>query len=102
MAARATDHTLPSLLGNGREGRDPSAISMGIADKLSIAHVYSVAGVERVRQLTGGFGVHSVLECVGGEQSMMTAIESLGWGECGALCTGAGKPGVWKATAAIA
>lgn len=30
--------------------------------------------VERVRDLTGGFGVHSVLECVGLEQAMLTAI----------------------------
>ena len=30
--------------------------------------------VERVRELTDGFGVHSVLECVGTEQSMHTAI----------------------------
>jgi threonine dehydrogenase-like Zn-dependent dehydrogenase len=30
--------------------------------------------VERVRELTGGFGVHSVLECVGLEDSMRTAI----------------------------
>ena len=30
--------------------------------------------VERVRGLTGGFGVHSVLECVGYEQAMETAI----------------------------
>src|SRR5947207_1161928 len=30
--------------------------------------------IERVRQLTGGFGVHSVLECVGTEQAMRTAI----------------------------
>src|SRR5207244_3092802 len=29
--------------------------------------------VERVRELTDGFGVHSVLECVGLEQSMLTA-----------------------------
>jgi threonine dehydrogenase-like Zn-dependent dehydrogenase len=27
-----------------------------------------------VRELTGGFGAHSVLECVGLEQSMQTAI----------------------------
>ena len=31
--------------------------------------------VERVRELTGGLGVHSVLECVGLDQSMQTAIE---------------------------
>jgi threonine dehydrogenase-like Zn-dependent dehydrogenase len=30
--------------------------------------------VERVRELTGGFGVHSVLECVGLEQSTQTSI----------------------------
>lgn len=30
--------------------------------------------VERVRKLTGGFGAHSVLECVGLEESMRTAI----------------------------
>ena len=30
--------------------------------------------VERVRELTGGYGVHSVLECVGLEQAMNTAI----------------------------
>ncbi len=32
------------------------------------------AAVERVRELTGGYGVHSVLECVGLEQAMTTAI----------------------------
>ena len=31
--------------------------------------------VERVRELTGGLGAHSVLECVGLDQSMQTAIE---------------------------
>src|SRR3954451_4050537 len=31
--------------------------------------------VERVHELTGGFGVHSVLECVGLDQSMDTAIK---------------------------
>jgi threonine dehydrogenase-like Zn-dependent dehydrogenase len=29
---------------------------------------------ERVRALTGGYGVHSVLECVGAEQAMHTAL----------------------------
>jgi threonine dehydrogenase-like Zn-dependent dehydrogenase len=32
------------------------------------------AAVERVRELSGGYGVHSVLECVGLEQAMNTAI----------------------------
>jgi threonine dehydrogenase-like Zn-dependent dehydrogenase len=29
---------------------------------------------ERVRKISGGFGVHSVLECVGNEQAMLTAL----------------------------
>jgi threonine dehydrogenase-like Zn-dependent dehydrogenase len=33
------------------------------------------AAVERIRELTGGFGVHGVLECVGTAQSMQTAVE---------------------------
>src|ERR671938_794380 len=32
-------------------------------------------GVEHVKQLTGGHGVHSVLECVGLDQAVETAIE---------------------------
>src|SRR5206468_3569198 len=32
------------------------------------------AAAERVRELTGGYGVHSVLECVGLKQAMNTAI----------------------------
>ena len=30
--------------------------------------------IERVRELTNGFGAHSVLECVGLDQSMLTAV----------------------------
>jgi hypothetical protein len=30
--------------------------------------------IERVRELTGGFGAHSVLECVGSGQAMDTAL----------------------------
>lgn len=33
------------------------------------------AAVERVRELTGGFGAHAVLECVGTEQAIRTAVE---------------------------
>ena len=32
------------------------------------------AAIEHVCELTGGFGVHSVLECVGLEQSTLTAL----------------------------
>ena len=31
-------------------------------------------GAQRVRDLTGGFGVHSVLECVGSEQAIATSL----------------------------
>lgn len=31
--------------------------------------------VEHIRKLTGGYGVHSVLECVGTDQSMRTALD---------------------------
>lgn len=33
------------------------------------------AAVQRVRELTGGFGVHSVLECVGTEASTETSVQ---------------------------
>jgi threonine dehydrogenase-like Zn-dependent dehydrogenase len=53
------------------------------ADRIALAKEFGATGVvsergeeavERVRDLTGGLGVHSVLECVGLEQSMRTAI----------------------------
>jgi threonine dehydrogenase-like Zn-dependent dehydrogenase len=52
-------------------------------DRIALARAFGVTdvvsergeeAVERVRELTGGFGVHSVLECVGTEQAMLTAI----------------------------
>jgi threonine dehydrogenase-like Zn-dependent dehydrogenase len=54
------------------------------ADRIALAREFGATdvvsergeeAVERVRELTGGFGVHSVLECVGLDQSMETAIE---------------------------
>ncbi len=33
------------------------------------------AAVERVRELTGGFGAHAVLECVGTEEAVETAVQ---------------------------
>jgi threonine dehydrogenase-like Zn-dependent dehydrogenase len=48
-----------------------------LARELGATDVVSERGgeaVERVRELTDGEGVHSVLECVGLEQSMQTAI----------------------------
>ena len=53
------------------------------ADRIALAREFGATdvvserdeeAVERVRELTDGFGVHSVLECVGLEQSMRTAL----------------------------
>ena len=53
------------------------------ADRIALARAFGAteivsergeAAVEKVRQLTGGLGAHSVLECVGHGQSMETAL----------------------------
>src|SRR5712691_4379128 len=53
------------------------------ADRIALAREFGATdvvsergdeAVERVRELTNGFGVHSALECVGLEQSMLTAL----------------------------
>jgi hypothetical protein len=57
-------------------GRHPDRIAL--AKELGATDVVSERGedaIERVRELTDGYGVHSVLECVGLEQSELTAIE---------------------------
>jgi threonine dehydrogenase-like Zn-dependent dehydrogenase len=56
-------------------GRYPDRIAL--AKEFGATDIVSERGdeaVERVRELTDGYGVHSVLECVGLEQSMLTAI----------------------------
>jgi len=56
-------------------GRHPDRIEL--AKEFGATDVVSERGdeaVERVRTLTGGFGVHSVLECVGTEQAMRTSV----------------------------
>jgi threonine dehydrogenase-like Zn-dependent dehydrogenase len=56
-------------------GRHPDRIAL--AKEFGATNVVSERGedaVERVRELTGGFGAHSVLECVGLEQSTLTAL----------------------------
>src|SRR5712691_12597495 len=56
-------------------GRHPNRIAL--AREFGATDVVSERGdeaVERVRELTAGFGVHAVLECVGLEQSMLTAL----------------------------
>jgi hypothetical protein len=56
-------------------GRHPKRIAL--AKDFGATDIVSERGdaaVERVRELTDGFGAHSVLECVGLEQSMLTAL----------------------------
>ncbi len=53
------------------------AARIALAREFGATDVVSERGaeaVERVRELTGGFGVRSVLECVGLDESMHTAI----------------------------
>src|SRR5439155_1297179 len=56
-------------------GRHPDRIAL--AQTFGATDIVSERGEEavaRVRALNGGFGVHSVLECVGTDQAMRTAI----------------------------
>ena len=57
-------------------GRHPDRIAL--ATEFGATDIVSERGeeaVERVRALTGGFGVDSVLECVGLEEAVVTAFE---------------------------
>jgi threonine dehydrogenase-like Zn-dependent dehydrogenase len=56
-------------------GRHPDRIAL--ANEFGATNVVSERGdaaVERVRDLTGGFGAHSVLECVGHGEAVVTAL----------------------------
>ncbi len=56
-------------------GRHPDRIALAKAfGATDIVSERGVEAVERVRELTGGFGVHSVLECVGLGESMRAAL----------------------------
>jgi threonine dehydrogenase-like Zn-dependent dehydrogenase len=57
-------------------GRHPDRIALG--ERFGATDSVSERGdaaVEHVRQLTGGFGAHSVLECVGLQESVLTAMD---------------------------
>src|SRR5436190_14274443 len=57
-------------------GRHPKRVEL--ARDFGATDVVSERGeeaAERVRELTGGHGVHAVLECVGSEQSMLTSMQ---------------------------
>ena len=56
-------------------GRRPERAAL--ASRFGATDIVSERGeeaVERVRELTDGFGVHSVLECVGTDEAMLTAV----------------------------
>jgi len=66
-----------------RLGAEQIILLGGHADRIALAREFGATdvvsergdeAVERVRALAHGFGVHSVLECVGLEQSMLTAL----------------------------
>src|ERR687897_3439430 len=70
IAARRLGAEQIIILGR-REDRIALAREFGATDVVSER---GEEAVERVRELTGGFGAHSVLECVGYAQAMATAI----------------------------
>jgi threonine dehydrogenase-like Zn-dependent dehydrogenase len=56
-------------------GRHPDRIALALDfGATDVVSERGDAAVERVRELTGGLGAHSVLECVGYEQSTLTAL----------------------------
>src|SRR5436190_3481915 len=56
-------------------GRHPDRIALARAfGATDIVAERGDAAIERVRELTGGLGAHSVLECVGHGESMRTAV----------------------------
>lgn len=56
-------------------GRQPDRLELGQSfGATDFVTERGEAAFERVRQLTGGYGVHAVLECVGTDLSMQTAL----------------------------
>lgn len=94
LAARVKPGKAVAVIGDGavglcgviaarRLGAEQIIIMGHHADRIALATDFGAtdvvrergeAGVERVREMTGGLGAHSVLECVGTDQAMLTAI----------------------------
>ena len=56
-------------------GRHPDRTDLGVEfGATDVVAERGAEGVERVRELTGGDGTHAVLECVGFEQALETAL----------------------------
>jgi len=95
LAARVAPGKAVAVVGDGavglcgviaakRLGAEQIIILGRHADRIALAREFGATdvvsergadAVERVKELTGGYGVHSVLECVGLDQSVETAIE---------------------------
>jgi threonine dehydrogenase-like Zn-dependent dehydrogenase len=71
LAARRLGAEQIIILGRHRD-RIAMAKAFGATDVVSER---GEEGIEHVCKITGGFGVHSVLESVGTEQAMLTAVE---------------------------
>src|SRR3712207_5485596 len=74
---------LCGVLAAKRLGAEQIIIMGRHADRIALAHEFGAtdvvsergeAAIERVLELTGGFGAHSVLECVGTEQAISTSM----------------------------
>ncbi|MDQ2943184.1 MAG: zinc-dependent alcohol dehydrogenase family protein [Candidatus Dormibacteraeota bacterium] len=94
LAARVAPGKTVAVVGDGavglcgviaakRLGAEQIIILGRHADRIALAQDFGATDVvsergeeaiERVRELTGGLGAHSVLECVGYEQSTITAV----------------------------
>ncbi len=94
LAARVGPGRTVAVVGDGavglcgviaarRLGAERIILLGGHADRIALARRFGATDVvgergeeaaERVRELTGGYGAHSVLECVGLEESMRTAV----------------------------
>ncbi|HEV7892668.1 MAG TPA: zinc-dependent alcohol dehydrogenase family protein [Pyrinomonadaceae bacterium] len=94
VAARVAPGKSAAVVGDGavglcgviaarRLGAEQIIILGRHADRIALAREFGATDVvsergeeaiERVRELTGGFGAHSVLECVGTEQATLTAV----------------------------
>jgi threonine dehydrogenase-like Zn-dependent dehydrogenase len=95
VAAKVGPETTVAVVGDGavglcgviaarRLGAEQIIVLGRHADRIALAREFGATdvvsergeeAVERMRELTDGFGVHSVLECVGLDQSTQTAIE---------------------------
>jgi threonine dehydrogenase-like Zn-dependent dehydrogenase len=95
LAARVTPGKTVAVVGDGavglcgviaarRLGAERIIILGHHADRTALAREFGATDVvrergdeaaERVRELTRGLGAHSVLECVGSEQAMLTAMQ---------------------------